>query len=425
MGDAIYYWLEAYNLNPLRLENIHKIIEYYRVAGKSKTAKLFYDVAKKALSSGKINKDGYLFLHNDIYTYKIEYEYSIFASYVGENNINEAVITIFNNCSDNNIINNVLSNMKFYKYVLKPTQKINFSFSIDCPIGDKMIKFHSSSASLLKNQLNDGYLMNIRMVNYRIQQNNGAYLDCDENIITNNKYLELDNNFNVTFEKIFEVEDEDKRYLGVEDVRIFTSDESDDSDDESTNTNKLIYMGTSQHKSGKIGMLMGDYDINSNILKTQEIVPSFCDSWCEKNWTYFKYKGENHLIYKWFPLQICKINTETNKLDTIEMKETTPRIFSHARGSTCGFEYGDEIWFILHLVSYETPRHYYHIFAVFDKEMNFKRHSAPFKFEGEPIEYCLGLVVESERVMCTDSTWDGTTKLVVYDKSYIDTFLQS
>ena len=87
------------------------------------------------------------------------------------------------------------------------------------------------------------------------------------------------------------------------------------------------------------------------------------------------------------------------------------------RGSTPGFSYNNEIWFNSHLVSYETPRHYYHIVAVFDKEMNYKRNSPPFKFEGEPIEYCLGLVVEEERIICTYSTWDGTTKLVVYDKN--------
>ena len=32
---------------------------------------------------------------NDIYTYKIEYEYSIFASYVGENNINEVYLLCY------------------------------------------------------------------------------------------------------------------------------------------------------------------------------------------------------------------------------------------------------------------------------------------------------------------------------------------
>ena len=55
-----------------------------------------------------------------------------------------------------------------------------------------------------------------------------------------------------------------------------------------------------------------------------------------------------------------------------------------------------EIWFVGHIVSYESPRHYYHVISVFDSHMNLLRYSAPFKFEGDPIEYCLSIVVEDE-----------------------------
>jgi tetratricopeptide (TPR) repeat protein len=415
MGNAILYWLECYNLNPLRLENLHKIVRYYRVIGKCKTAKIFYDIAKAALQSGKINKDSYLFLYNDAYTHLFDYEYTIIATYVGSDNINDAAVSVFNNSSDGSIVNNVLSNMKYYKFVLQPKTTIDFSFTMECPVGDKQIKFNSSSTSLLKKIDGTGYMLNFRMVNYRIERNNGYYLDCEQHIMTNNKYMELDNEFNVTFEKVFDVEYEDKRYLGVEDVRIFTRD-----DDES----KLVYIGTSQHKNGKIGMITGDYDpYNESVLKTQEVSPAW-DSWCEKNWAYFKYQGETRLVYKWHPLEVGKIDKETNVMSIVNTITNTPKIFSHTRGSTCGFAYNDEIWYMLHLVSYETPRQYYHIFAVFDKEMNFLRHSAPFKFQGESIEYCLGLVVEDDRVICTFSEWDGSSKLVVYDKSYVDSLVK-
>ena len=128
-----------------------------------------------------------------------------------------------------------------------------------------------------------------------------------------------------------------------------------------------------------------------------------------------------------------------------------PRIFSRVRGSTCGFKYSkkigsnnkyntidntidndnillditeDEIWFVNHLVSYESPRHYYHIISVFDKSMNLLRYSAPFKFEGDSIEYCLSIVVEDERVLINYSTWDRTTRIGIYDKKYIDSIVK-
>ena len=121
-----------------------------------------------------------------------------------------------------------------------------------------------------------------------------------------------------------------------------------------------------------------------------------------------------------------------------------PRIFSRVRGSTCGFNYikvlgannginennnitinieEKEIWFVGHIVSYENPRHYYHIIIVFDENMNLLRYSAPFKFEGEPIEYCLSIIVEDERVLINYSTWDRTTRIGVYEKNYIETLL--
>ena len=82
-----------------------------------------------------------------------------------------------------------------------------------------------------------------------------------------------------------------------------------------------------------------------------------------------------------------------------------------------------EYWFITHIVSYESPRHYYHVIVVFDATMNLLRYSAPFKFEGDPIEYSLSIVVEDDRVLINYSTWDRTTRIGVYDKKYIDSIL--
>jgi tetratricopeptide (TPR) repeat protein len=413
MGDAIIYWLKAYNSNPLRLENIHKIVQYYRVIGECKTAKIFYDIAKNALKQD-IQKDNYLFLANDVYTYKFEYEYSIIACYLGIKNINDAVITIFNNSSDSGIINNTFSNMKYYKDVLTPRQVFDYTFVDQRDVNGKPTPFYSSSGSILQKNDKSGYLMNLRAVNYWINTN-GGYLNCEDYIITNNKYVELNNNLQITYEKMFDVKFEEKHYLGIEDVRIFKHDTDD----------KLVYLGTSQHMDGKIGMLMGDYDpTSSQIVVSSELKCGFNESWCEKNWVYVNYKNEHHVIYKWCPLDICKINKETNKIDLVEKRTKMPKIFEHVRGSTCGFAYRNEFWFLVHLVSYDTPRNYYHMFAVFDSDMNFLRHSAPFKFEGEPIEYSLGLIVEDDRVLVTYSTWDRTSKLAVYDKSYIDSLVK-
>ena len=407
ISDAIYNWIEAYNHFPDRIENLYQIISYYRIIGNCKSALIFYKLAKEILNK-KSNIDTYLFLEKDIYSYKLDYEFTIIALYCDITNIANELINIFNNCEEEYLIDNVLSNMKFYKFVLKPLQIIDMSFSTFFTIGEKEIKFNSSSQCIIPDK--NGYLTNIRLVNYKIDDR-GNYLDCNENIISINKFTKLTKEFKNIEDKIFSIDNSEinRRYVGVEDVRIFNETEE-----------SLSFIGTGYHKNNTIGIVIGKYDKGKDTLISNEIKSSFSNNICEKNWTYVKYKNETHVIYNWYPLQICKIID--NKLELVETKNT-PLLFKNLRGSTCGFEYNDELWFINHIVSYETPREYYHIFSVFDKELNLLRYSQPFKFEGEKIEYCLSLIVEKDRVISSYSTWDRTTKLAIYDKKYIANLL--
>ena len=405
--------LDAYNYLPDRLEALHDLISHYRYLGKNKVSKLFYDSAKQILNKNN-NIDDYLFLSNDVYKYKLYYEYTIIAGYNNIKNINDEVITILNNTSDSHIYNNLFSNMKFYKDVLIPSKLIDLNFSVGVHVCDKTIKFTSSSSSIIKHSVNDQYLMNIRAVNYRIDDR-GCYHDCDVHIISVNKMVVLSKDFEILNEKLFDLDFCDRRYIGVEDMKIFND----------VTTNELTYIGTGYHANNQIGIVTGKYDLlKDNLFPVVEITSSFNNNSCEKNWVFVDYLNSTHIIYKWFPLQICKLDNVTNSISVVETKQNMPRIFSHTRGSTCGFKYNNELWFVVHLVSYEEPRHYYHLLAVFNENMDLMRYSAPFKFEGEPIEYSLGLVVEDSRVLITYSVWDRTTKLAVYDKLYVDNLLK-
>jgi hypothetical protein len=271
--------------------------------------------------------------------------------------------------------------------------------------------------------------MNIRYVNYHITDS-GSYLNCDKHIISVNKYIEFDKEFNVKNEKWMELKFDNRRYIGIEDIRIFHDIE----------TENILFIGTGFHKNEQIGIVSGNYDVNLLKFNDNELKTNFNNSACEKNWVYVDYKKSTHIIYDWYPLKICKLNNEDGLLSLLETREM-PKIFSKIRGSTCGFNYlkkiGDnsngniaidihesEIWFVTHIVSYENPRHYYHVIVVFDSNMNLLRYSAPFKFEGEPIEYCLSIVVEDEQVLINYSTWDRTTRIGIYDKKYIDSIVK-
>ena len=428
IDDAIKYWMDGFNFYPERLEGIYEIIKHYRIISKHKLANLFYQQAKQIIDLN-YNRSSYLFLHDEIYTSKIFYEYTIIAFYLGVNKINDEIVHVLNNSFDDSEINNMLKNMKYYKDILQLTQKKITTDTILSIINDENTNLNSSSSCLIPNQNNDGYLMNIRYVNYKIEEN-GNYLNCDKYIISVNKFIELDKQFNIKTEKWMELKFDNRRYIGIEDIRIFND----------IKTNNLLFLGTGYHHNDKIGIVNGIYDVNSGLFNEVEINPDFCYSSCEKNWVFVDYNDSSHIVYNWHPLKICKINENKNLLSLVETKNT-PKIFSRIRGSSCGFKYSkkfdscnngnviiditeDEIWFVTHLVSYETPRHYYHLIAVFDSNMNLLRYSAPFKFEGESIEYCLSIVVEDERVLINYSTWDRTTQIGIYDKKYIDSIVK-
>ena len=425
-ADALFYWLEGYDYYPERLEGIYEIIKHYRIIGKQKLCLKFYNIAKEILDKNE-NRDSYLFLHNDIYLHKIYYEYTIFAAYNNISNINNEIITVFNNSGNGPELDNILSNMKFYKQILQKKSLYNADSSIISQINGDNTKLLSSSSCLIKNHLSDGYLVNIRYVNYYIE-GNGSYKNCDKHIISVNKFVEFDRKFNIVKEEWMELLFDDRRYIGIEDVKIYYDKYKD----------QLLYIGTGYHSNNQIGIVSGEYNLNQHKFQVNELKQTFNNTSCEKNWIFVDFKDETHIIYDWHPLRICKL--QNNNINVVETK-IMPKIFSRVRGSSCGYVYSKkvgvnengkikidivepEIWFINHIVSYESPRHYYHIISVFDSNMNLLRYSAPFKFEGEPIEYCLSIVVEDERVLINYSVWDRTTKIGVYDKNYIDSIIK-
>ena len=419
MDDAIHYWLEGYNYYQDRLEGLYEILKHYRVTSKHILGAMIYQQARKILDQNN-KRDGYLFLHDDIYTSKLYYEYTIIAAYAGVHNINYEVVKVLNGSRDSNEVNNMLCNMKFYKDILTPVKKFIIDDKVVLTINNEPIQFLSSSSCLIPKKSSDGgYHLNIRYVNYYIEQS-GGYLNCDKHIISVNKYVVFDSSMNLVSEKWMDMKFEDRRYIGIEDVKIFND----------VKTAKLLFIGTGYHACNKIGIVTGEYDMGSGKMNPNEINPNFNNSSCEKNWVYIDYKGETHVVYDWYPLRLCKINN-VNELSLVETKEM-PHIFSRIRGSSCGYKYSKkaetdiiekEIWFITHMVSYENPRHYYHVIVVFDENMNLLRYSAPFKFEGDPIEYSLSIVVEDDHVLINYSTWDRTTRIGVYDKTYIDSKL--
>jgi predicted GH43/DUF377 family glycosyl hydrolase len=177
--------------------------------------------------------------------------------------------------------------------------------------------------------------------------------------------------------------------LGLEDIRLFSID------------NKLKFLATSREFSinSTNSIVIGDYNLETNTIENGNIIESPNPEDCEKNWISI----ENKIIYKWFPLQIGEIKNDKLIIDTITQ---TPSIFKYLRGSSNIVEYNNEWWTIVHGVKYTTPRKYYHMIVVLDKNYKLKKYTVPFYFDTYSIEYCLGLLIEKDIMYMTASRYD-------------------
>ena len=239
-----------------------------------------------------------------------------------------------------------------------------------------------------------------------------SYRYDDQKIITLNKTLFLNRGLEVVREHWMDrVHREDIRYLGVEDVKVFS------------HQGQLRFMGTVQDEAGRPRIGEGAYNLDADVL-VPTVYPSPKNADCEKNWVFFHdATGSIKTVYNWSPLTVGRLEDGVFHSETLNRE--VPGFFKDLRGSTNGCLVpatkegeADEIWFLTHYVAYSQPRHYYHCVVVLDaKTLAVKRHSTLFKFEGEKIEYALGMVVEPTRILISYSKWDSESVLGVYDRA--------
>jgi hypothetical protein len=152
-------------------------------------------------------------------------------------------------------------------------------------------------------------------------------------------------------------------------------------------------------------MIICDYNLDTNTIENGSIIESPNPDECEKNWIPIN----DNIIYKWFPLQIGKI--ENNKL-FIHTSIETPKFFKHLRGSSNVVEYNNQYWIVVHGVKYTTPRKYYHMIIVLDREYKINNYTVPFYFDTYNIEYCLGLLIENNNIYISASRNDSNPIII-------------
>jgi len=454
-GEAIFAWMNGYNHHQSRSETIYEICKYYREKGKNKLAMVFCMLGKDI----PYPQNDTLFIHKDVYETGFDYELSILGYYNNYPDTYKVINRLMN--KSNQSYNNLLSNYKFYcpklssdKYITKIIGGVELKDTITiCGTtyemnGSNPCIFRIRDTTTTNITPKYKYMINIRFVNYKLNRD-GTYSFAvnDGKIVTVNKIFELDEELNIKSCVVVLVPDSNElRYVGIEDIKPYTlpynmqllekaapkiSTNDLELDELQPSKNIVPFLGTCQHPiNHKLYCGYGEIDMtdienmSTNISYSPVSTPY--NKECEKNWVFY---GDYKIVYQWYPLTIGKIvkkenENDNNKQELFFEKEKDiqmPPFFQQVRGSTNGCELNGEIWFLCHVVEYSQPREYYHFFAVFNKEtMDIKRWSNLFKYEGEKIEYSLGLIVEEERIIVSYSKWDSTPIIAVYDKKKIE-----
>jgi hypothetical protein len=292
-------------------------------------------------------------------------------------------------------------------------------------IYDKNIILNSGTISIIE-ITDDSYLINTRWINYEFNDD-GSKKEIPEQWISLNSRCMVDSTFKKIGNEVFLEEDFEREQnyigLGLEDIRIFRY-------------NDIYYYIASYFDKNRYvtSMASGIYNIDEETysLERNIILPNFYDinkiKICEKNWSFFKYKNELCIIYKLCPLQIGKIDYETNTMNIIQTKNM-PSFFENMRGSTPGYEKDNEIWFVFHKVTVNDSNdkkryNYKDCFAVFDLNMKLLRYSELFKLGNCMVEFCTGLIVKEKKIILSYSLMDTNSFVSEYDMETINTDLK-
>ena len=200
---------------------------------------------------------------------------------------------------------------------------------------------------------------------------------------------------------------------GIEDIRLFV--------DPVVESIRFIGSTLEYSPSGKIRMILGEYNVENQILKNGRILEPPTDTHCEKNWIpIMNTHHELFFIYKWHPLQIGKV-LDDNRLEIQKTYDTSTIVFGKIRGSSCFIEdtiEGKEGYVgVVHFSEEWYPRQYFHRLVLLEKD-SFKplKYTDPFYFDHLGVEFCIGFAKKEEDYVFWTSKWDRDPSMITANR---------
>jgi len=299
---------------------------------------------------------------------------------------------------------------------------------------DNDIFFPASSSYIYDYKFNK-HIINTRYVNYYYKDDwECDFFNSTRTIKTINRCTELDENFCpktmetdliANFIGIDETDligKDNSLSFGLEDIRLFYSGDSV----------KFIASNANYIENNTIKIITGDYDYKNNICSNCKIIKMLWDSNCEKNWAPIQYNksdinnliiffdelcGKNqYFIYKWSPFIVGYID-DNNCFQIKLIKHFNNTYINKFRGSSCFINYDEtNLIGVVHYSVKDVPPVYYHVIVLLDKKTLLPMfYSCPFKFNKQPIEFCIGFTIHENKYLFWISQMDREPLLIKID----------
>ena len=284
----------------------------------------------------------------------------------------------------------------------------------------------------------DKILVNLRHVNYTFyhseeklfQHQYGpltyVHPEHDMHLRTDNYYLELNDNFEITrYNKIdtskFDTYEPQWDFVGLEDARLFRWD------------NKLYISGVRRDTTtnGQGRMELSEIVVKENTVEEVSRIrippPNDPNSYCEKNWMPFLDIPYHYI--KWSnPTEVVKVDIENQTSQTVHMGKQIPLPRDLRGGSQIitGDKYHFAITHEVDLFNSEVGRKdavYKHRFVVWDKDWNIAHHSKDFSFMSGHVEFCVGVAQYGDDLLISFSFQDNAAYLLRCPIQVIEDFI--
>ena len=384
---ALFYYLSAWERRPHRTEGaIHAVRMLRKQPKKQFVAKLLLDKVfsqhfGNLFGSGeereKVNNSDVLFVNKRDLEFDIWEEYSILSYYAGDERacwLRLDELDLKSGLSWNNK-NSLLSQMRWYDWVLQPVSRVRFQIPIELLPWTETC-WEPFNPSIRRN--GDTYLVNLRYANYSSADaifSNNIYRGYKGQVITRNCLMEcVDWNKPLKLEEVKidpSIKQRDHFIQGVEDCRLIQG------------SDELEFLGTSQSYSTGTNKIMKVWKDGTWKLKQLALPAGVSEDICQKNWLGFRHGGELLYIYNFSPFTIC------DESGAVRVRGDD---YKDYRGSAGPVPYGDGYLCVIHKVSHDGGgRRYYHRFITLDNTLKVSRISCFVRMTRERIEYWSGI----------------------------------